>query len=158
MQATATEASFLAKRRSLAAEEPPHFFQRLPHSHQLASPQRSAILSAAKDLHFLTQPRTPGAPFMTQSHRGMGGRPIPSPSHKHPHQKSVILSEGGASAAVEGPAVGLSPCYPPNHGRDSQTKPHGLCRRSHNSPRPSHRSKLCQLHRPLHPPRRTGAD
>jgi len=40
----------------------------------------------------------------------------------------------------------------------AQTHQHPLRRRSHHRTRPSHRTQLRQLHRPLHPPRRPGAD
>src|ERR1700761_5381885 len=41
---------------------------------------------------------------------------------------------------------------------EARPLPHSLRSRSHHCPRPPHRPQLRQLHRPLHPPRRSGAD
>src|SRR5438270_4513912 len=56
-------------------------------------------------------------------------------------------------------ATFITDCYSfSTDGLRDQNHQRPFCRRSHHSPRPSHRPQLRQLHRPLHPPRRSGAD
>src|SRR5438270_230680 len=77
------------------------------------------------------------------------------PAHRKAKPEPIELVEDIPTA----PELRIHHCYPfSTDGLSDQNHYRPLRCRSHHSPRPPHRPQLRQLHRPLHPPRRSGAD
>src|SRR5438270_12727021 len=105
----------------------------------------------AQEKNILPTLNAEAAPLMTP-HKDTASPP--SPRRKSPHHQNQ-------NQAAPNPRIAtfITDCYSfSTDGLRDQNHQRPFCRRSHHSPRPSHRPQLRQLHRPLHPPRRSGAD